>query len=127
MEQPEIHLHPSAQSALADVMIDVINSRENSADRNIQLIIESHSEHFLRRLQRRIAEDVLPGKKISAYFANITKTPATLEPLQIDLFGNIQNWPENFFGDEMGDISEQAKAAMKKRMQQNTEKSEESE
>jgi len=90
-------------------------------------VIESHSEHFLRRLQRRIAEDVLPGKKISAYFANITKTPATLEPLQIDLFGNIQNWPENFFGDEMGDISEQAKAAMKKRMQQNTEKSEESE
>jgi predicted ATPase len=54
MEQPEIHLHPSAQSILADVMIDVINSRENGADRNIQLIIETHSEHFLRRLQRRI-------------------------------------------------------------------------
>ena len=57
MEQPEIHLHPSAQSALADVMIDVINSRENGKDRNIQLLIETHSEHFLRRLQRRIAED----------------------------------------------------------------------
>src|SRR5690606_27148128 len=55
-EQPEIHLHPSAQSALADVMIDVIRSRENGADRNVQLIIETHSEHFLRRLQRRIAE-----------------------------------------------------------------------
>lgn len=118
MEQPEIHLHPSAQSALADVMIDVINSRENGADRNIQLIIETHSEHFLRRLQRRIAEDVVPQEKVSAYFANITKTPATLEPLQIDRFGNIQNWPENFFGDEMGDITEQAKAAMKKRMSQ---------
>ncbi|HCF94157.1 MAG TPA: DUF3696 domain-containing protein [Verrucomicrobia bacterium] len=124
MEQPEIHLHPSAQSALADVMIDVINSRENGAARNIQLIIETHSEHFLRRLQRRIAEDVVTQEKVSAYFANISKTPATLEPLQIDIFGNIQNWPENFFGDEMGDITEQAKAAMKKRMQQSTEKPE---
>jgi len=127
MEQPEIHLHPSAQSALADVMIDVINSRENGADRNIQLIIETHSEHFLRRLQRRIAEDVVSEEKVSAYFANITKTPATLDPLQIDMFGNIQNWPENFFGDEMGDITEQAKAAMKKRMQQTHETEEESE
>ena len=58
--------------------------RENGADRNIQLIIETHSEHFLRRLQRRIAEDNVPKEKVSAYFADITKTPATLEPLQID-------------------------------------------
>jgi predicted ATPase len=127
MEQPEIHLHPSAQSALADVMIDVINSRENGAYRNIQVIIETHSEHFLRRMQRRIAEEAVDQQKISAYFANITKAPATLEPLQIDLFGNIQNWPENFFGDEMRDITEQAKAAMKKQMQQSTSSSKVSE
>lgn len=120
MEQPEIHLHPSAQGALADVMIDVINSRENGTDRNIQLIIETHSEHFLRRLQRRIAEDKLPEEMVSAYFANISKTPATLDPLQIDNFGSIQNWPKNFFGDEMGDITEQSKAAMKKRINQKT-------
>ena len=118
MEQPEIHLHPSAQSALADVMIDVINSRENGADRNIQLIIETHSERFLRRLQRRIAENIVSQEKVSDYFANITKTPATLDPLQIDIFGNIKNWPENFFGDEMGDITGQAHAAMKKRIEQ---------
>jgi len=98
-------------------MIDVINSRENGEDRDIQLVIETHSEHFLRRLQRRIAEDAVPQGKVSAYFANVTKTPATLEPLQIDIFGNIRNWPENFFGDEMGDIIEQSKASMKKRMQ----------
>ncbi len=127
MEQPEIHLHPSAQSALADVMIDVIHSRENGADRNIQVIIETHSEHFLRRLQRRIAEDKVSQDKVAAYFANLTKIPAVLEPLQIDIFGNIRNWPENFFGDEMGDITEQAKAAMKKRMQQNSDESEASE
>ena len=36
-------------------------------------------------------------------------------PLQIDIFGNIQNWPKNFFGDEMGDIAEQGKAVMYKK------------
>lgn len=116
MEQPEIHLHPSAQAALADVMIDVISSREDGKDRNIQLIIETHSEHFLRRLQRRIAEDKIPQDKVSAYFASVSKAPAKLESLRIDEFGNILNWPENFFGDEMGDITGQAKAAMEKRI-----------
>jgi len=119
MEQPEIHLHPSAQAALADVMIDAINSREDGLDRKIQLIIETHSEHFLRRLQRRLAESGISQEKVSAYFADVSKTPARLESLQLDIFGNIQNWPENFFGDEMGDITAQAKAAMGKRISQN--------
>lgn len=114
MEQPEIHLHPSAQAVLADVMIDVINSRENGTDRNIQLIIETHSEHFLRRLQRRIAEGSISNEKIATFFADTTEIPATLQPLQIDTFGNILNWPKNFFGDEMGDITAKAKAAMKR-------------
>ncbi|MBW7876123.1 MAG: DUF3696 domain-containing protein [Candidatus Cloacimonetes bacterium] len=116
MEQPEIHLHPHAQSALADVMIDIINSRENGS-RDIQLIIETHSEHFLRRLQRRIAENKISQEQVSAYFSNISKSPAVLEPLQIDTYGNILNWPEQFFGDEMGDLIEQAKAAMRRQIE----------
>ncbi|MCG6551974.1 MAG: DUF3696 domain-containing protein [Candidatus Magnetominusculus sp. LBB02] len=120
IEQPEIHLHPSAQSALADVFIDVINSRENGVDRNIQLIIETHSEHFLRRLQRRIAEATLPKEQVAAYFANTNSTPAVLEPLDVDEYGNIKNWPDNFFGDEMGDITAQSMAAMTRRMKQET-------
>ncbi len=117
MEQPEIHLHPSAQSALADVMIDAISAREKGTDRNIQLLIETHSEHFLRRLQRRIAEDKSNQlkDKVSIYFADISKTPASLEPLRLDLFGNIGNWPKDFFGDEMGDVTAHAKAAMERR------------
>lgn len=118
MEQPEIHLHPSAQSALADVIIDVVNSREHGKERNIQLIIETHSEHFLRRLQRRIAEETISQDKVSAYFADVTTMPARLRPLEIDLFGNIRNWPGDFFGDEMADILEQSKAAMKRRRNQ---------
>ena len=120
MEQPEIHLHPHAQSALADVMIDVINSRENGSDRNIQLIIETHSEHFLRRLQRRIAEETISKDAVSAYFAHTSGARPILELLKIDPFGNILNWPEHFFGDEMGDITEQAKWTLKRRLEQET-------
>ena len=99
-------------------MIDVINSRETGKDRNIQLVIETHSEHFLRRLQRRIAEERVARDSVAAYFAKADRMPARLEPLDIDEYGNILNWPEHFFGDDMGDITLQAKAAMKKRLRQ---------
>ena len=117
MEQPEIHLHPRAQSALADVMIDVIKSRQDGVDRNIQLIIETHSEHFLRRLQMRIAEGKISRNEVSGYFANLEQGPVTLKELDIDEQGYVRNWPENFFGDEMEDVIQHAKAALKKRRQ----------
>lgn len=91
MEQPEIHLHPRAQANLADVLISAVKAREEGKDRNIQLIIETHSEHFLRRLQRRIAEEDELHELVVAYFANTDQHPASLEPLQIDLYGNIRN------------------------------------
>lgn len=120
MEQPEIHLHPSAQSVLADVMIDAINSTENGIERNIQLIIETHSEHFLRRLQRRIAESndksrLLDKSDVEAYFSSNSRYGAQLTALKVDEYGSIKNWPENFFGDEMEDIAAQSKAALEKR------------
>jgi predicted ATPase len=67
-------------------------------------------------LQRRIAENCISEDKVAAYFANVNQYPATLDKLKIDHYGNIQNWPDNFFGDEMLDITHQAKAAMKKRL-----------
>lgn len=118
MEQPEIHLHPKAQSVLADVLIDVIRSKENGEDRKIQLIIETHSEHFLRRLQRRIAENEITKENVAAYFSDYSKNKPSLTPLLIDDFGNIKNWPEHFFGDEMGDITAQSKAAIQRRIKE---------
>ena len=53
LEQPEIHLHPSVQSGLADVLIDAMKNRK------VQIVVESHSEHLLRRLQRRVAEQTV--------------------------------------------------------------------
>ena len=113
LEQPEIHLHPSVQAGLADVFIDVIKTR------NLQIIIESHSEHLLRRLQRRIAEekDGFTNKDTALYFCKMDEQgDSELVPLEIDPYGNICNYPDDFFGDEMGDIFAMNKAAIKRQM-----------
>jgi predicted ATPase len=114
MEQPEIHLHPMAQSNLADVFISAVRSYEDGAPRNTQLIVETHSEHFLTRLQRRIAEEVIPAAEVAIYFVNRQGAAAELEELTLNLFGEIENWPENFFGDDMADIVARTTAALRR-------------
>jgi predicted ATPase len=109
LEQPEIHLHPSAQAGLADVFIDVIKKR------HLRLIIESHSEPLLRRIQRRIAEGAITPEDTAIYFCDLDEDGTSrLEELQIDLYGDIQNWPKDFFGDITGDLLEAAKAGLKR-------------
>ena len=109
-EQPEIHLHPRVQADLADLFVDAIRAREGGTTRECQFIIESHSEHFLRRLQRRIAEGQLAQKDAALYFVHTQGAAARIEGLDVDEFGNIRNWPEGFFGDEMGDLVARAEA-----------------
>jgi hypothetical protein len=109
LEQPEIHLHPSVQSGLADVFIDAVKNR------NIQIILESHSEHLLRRLQRRIAEESLEPKDTALYFCEIDKGGSSLTTLDVDLLGTIRNWPEDFFGDEFGEIAAISRAATQRK------------
>lgn len=110
LEQPDIHLHPSVQSGLADVLIDAIRVRE------IQVVVESHSEYLLRRLQRRIAEQDFNCEDAALYFCAIDGKASSLTPLQLDLFGNIDNWPENFFGDDFGEIAAIQEAVTKRKM-----------
>ena len=98
LEQPGIHLHPKVQSQLADMLIEVVN------ERNLQILVESHSEHFLNRLQRRIAEEDITPDKTALYFCRNDEGVSEIDRLEMDEFGNITNWPENFFGDEMGDL-----------------------
>ena len=111
-EQPEIHLHPRVQADLADLFIDAIHAREDGDERCIQLIVESHSEHFLRRLQRRIAEEKVSNEEVALYFCEPGSQGASIRPLETDTYGNIRNWPEEFFGDEMGDLAAMTEAAM---------------
>ncbi|WP_341503258.1 DUF3696 domain-containing protein [Gallaecimonas sp. GXIMD4217] len=112
LEQPEIHLHPSVQSHLADLILTV------SKTRNVQIIVESHSEHFIRRLQRRIAEDQFECSDIELYFFSTHRGKAKYENLKINPYGSILNWPDNFFGDEMSEIAETRRASLIKQMRE---------
>lgn len=109
LEQPEIHLHPAVQAGLADVFIDAIKRR------NVQIILESHSEHLLQRLQRRLAEEALPTEQVKLYFTDFVGEASTLTPLDLDEYGNIRNWPPNFFGDSFADASAMMDAEIKRR------------
>ncbi len=106
LEQPEIHLHPFVQSWLADVLVDVVK------ERNIQIIVESHSEHLLRRLQRRIAERAIGPDKTALYFSRTENAVSRIERLNVDDHGSITNWPQGFFGDELGDLVAMTEAAI---------------
>ena len=109
LEQPEAHLHPKVQSELADVLIDVVKNR------NVQIILESHSAHLLHRLQRRIAEEQMSADDTAFYFCQINDGTSEIERLKVDEYGNIRNWPQNFFGDDMGDLVAKTKAEMQRR------------
>lgn len=112
MEQPEIHLHPAVQSGLADVMLNVARAR------NVQVIVESHSEHLMRRLQRRVAEEQATSEDVKLYFVSTDRGVAHLSDLDLNEWGEIRNWPKNFFGDEMGEIAAISKASLSRRMRQ---------
>ena len=112
MEQPEIHLHPAVQSGLADVMLNVAEVR------NIQIIVESHSEHLMRRLQRRVAEQEASSEDVKLYFVSSERGRARISDLLLTEWGEIENWPEKFFGDEMGEIAAITEASLRRKMEQ---------
>jgi len=93
LEQPEIHLHPRLQGDLADFILCNAKLGKN-------FMIETHSEHFLKRLCLRIAqfkeEDI--SKLISIYFVvpNVNKLGTKVVEIKIDEFGRILNWPKGF-------------------------------
>ena len=109
LEQPEAHLHPKAQTELADVLIDVV------VNRNMQIILESHSEYLLSRLQRRIAEKEIASVDTALYFCQINDGTSEIERLDVDEYGNIRNWPQDFFGDVTGELIKKTKVEMQQR------------
>ena len=115
LEQPELHLHPNAQSALADLMLYVAEKR------GLQLIVESHSEHLLRRLQRRIAEveqKFARPENIKMYFCAAGNAGSTICEVKVDKYGQIANWPQSFMGDISGDVHKMSKAGFERRLQE---------
>ena len=86
----------------------------------MQIVVESHSEHLVRRLQRRIAEEEanVNPEDVALYFCDIVDGRSRAAPLEIDRYGNILNWPTDFFGDEFGEIAAMQTAALNRRMEE---------
>lgn len=123
LEQPEIHLHPAVQSRLADLFLCVAKHRK------LQIIVESHSQHLLQRLQRRVAEGKahVPGKgatspfeitsdDVRLYFSSVSRGLGRLEDLHLNRWGEIENWPDGFFGDEMEEIAAISSATLQRKL-----------
>ncbi len=93
MEQPEIHLHPALQAELADVFIEAaLGPRQNS------FILETHSEHLILRLMRRIREGKVKSDDIGVVFVEPLARGSRFLELRIDEEGDfIDEWPGGFF------------------------------
>ncbi|WP_052947406.1 DUF3696 domain-containing protein [Aneurinibacillus tyrosinisolvens] len=111
VEQPEVHLHPYAQSVLGDFLLCL-------ARKGVSVIVETHSDHMIHRLRRRIVEDA-EGKmqeQIGMFFVvNPGGKGAKLQELIIDELGIIQNWPPGFFDQSEKELKELFKAQMERR------------
>jgi len=103
LEEPEIHLHPLAQSVLAELFVTI------SQQRKLQFIVETHSEHLFRRMQTLMAKQQVSSKEAAMYFVERDGKAATLRELELDDFGRVKNWPAGFFGDVLGETREQAR------------------
>jgi len=101
LEQPEIHLHPHAQAELGDILIAI-------SQRGVRLLIETHSEHLLLRLQRRIAENYQKQNEIkpddlSFYFVEHLENQSKIHEVTISETGEFIDPPsqlKTFFADD---------------------------
>jgi len=109
VEQPEIHLHPSAQACLADLFIESVRYNNN------QLLIETHSEHLLIRLQRRIAEGVISKDDVSILYFKPTNEGTKVYPIEISELGTFKEVPEGFFEEDISEIIGLIKALKSRR------------
>lgn len=115
LEQPEIHLHPAVQAGLADVIVEAATVRK------VQVIVESHSEHLLRRLQLRTAQGRLQPKTVALYFCDFIGDHSQITGLELNLFGEIENWPPGFFGNTLEETVQIAKNGLRRRLAKSSE------
>jgi hypothetical protein len=101
IEEPEAHLHPSVHGDVADLTV--------AASLNSQLIIETHSENFLLRLRRRIAEKILSPSQLALYFVDESHR---VSEVPLDEFGTTSHWPVGVFESDI----EEARAIIDARL-----------
>jgi predicted ATPase len=109
-EQPEIHLHPRLQANLADFFVAATSPEK-------RVIIETHSDHFINRLRRRIAEDPTDelSERIAILFVRASDGVAHIDPLDVDRYGVIKNWPPDFLPESADEAEAIFRAGLQKR------------
>ncbi len=99
VEQPELHLHPAACGDVADLYIDA------TKETGTRFIIETHSETFLLRIRRRIAEGKLDPSHVVIYW--ISETPGSgsrIETIRVNQNGEMDNWPQGVFSEDFEEL-----------------------
>jgi hypothetical protein len=90
LEQPEIHLHPRAQSALAEVIAA-------AAGRGARVVVETHSNLLLLGFQTVVREGRLPPSDIKLHWFKRNQDGSTeITSADLDSEGRFGDWPEDF-------------------------------
>jgi predicted ATPase len=101
IEQPEVHIHPRLQAEVSDLLIDAALKRRN------QVIVETHSENLVLRIQRRIAEGELgiTNEDVSVLYIDSKDGVAVPTRLELDEAGNFTTpWPSGFFTERFDEV-----------------------
>lgn len=110
IEQPEIHVHPAMQARLGDLFIEALRDRKGRP-----MLVETHSEHLILRLLRRIREtaeathqDAAPAftaDKLSVIYVESTPEGVRIRRLLVGADGAfIDRWPKGFFAERMEEM-----------------------
>lgn len=108
IEQPELHIHPAIQVGMGDLFIHAIQPSDSILGSGKTLLVETHSEHIMLRLLRRIREatedEVPPGAigmkpdDLSVIYVESGDDGVRFRPLRVDPEGEfIDRWPKGFF------------------------------
>lgn len=92
VENPEAHLHPGAQSRIMEFLI------EQSLEKDLQLIIETHSDHVVNGMRISMKKGILqPADSIVQHFAYTESQDApVITTITCDAHGNLSDYPEDF-------------------------------
>lgn len=92
IENPEAHLHPSAQSKMGYFLGVMANS-------GIKLIVETHSDHIINGIQIAVAEKKIDNELITINFFSHQENSTQPEvlPIKLKKNGELTDWPKGFF------------------------------
>ena len=105
VENPEAHLHPSAQSKIGQFLAMVANA-------GVHVIVETHSDHVINGLQVAVAKKELDADLVAINFFNqaIGSVQPEVESITLNEKGELSNWPKGFFDQTQIDFAELFKA-----------------